>query len=75
MTELGHPDFPCVQSYWSLDQDVEISPPLSGEHTTEVVVIGAGFSCLATAFGLIDAQQSFSVLKKAWHCIAGFAQK
>jgi len=39
------------------------------------VVIGPGFSGLATAFGLIDAQQSFAVLKKAWHCIARFGQK
>ena len=61
MTARAKPDFPYVQSYWSLDQDIEVSPPLRGDHTTEVVVIGAGFAGLASALGLIEARPDLKV--------------
>jgi len=61
MTVHAKPDFPFAQSYWSLDQEFEVSPPLKGDHTTEVVVIGAGFAGLASALGLIEARPDLKV--------------
>lgn len=71
MSWQAHLGFPYVRSYWSLDQEFEVSPPLSGDHMTEVVVIGAGFAGLATALGLIEAQPDLKVtVLEAHH--AGF---
>ena len=61
MTAKASPDFPYVQSYWSLDQGIEVSPALTGDHKTEVVVIGAGFAGLASALGLIEARPDLHV--------------
>ncbi|GAA0786784.1 FAD-dependent oxidoreductase [Roseibium denhamense] len=61
MTAEAKPDFPYVQSYWSLDQELEVSPPLNEDHRTEVVVMGAGFAGLASALGLIEARPDLKV--------------
>ena len=61
MPQAANPDFPYVRSYWSLDQEVTVSPPLTGDLKTEVLVIGAGFSGLATAFGLMEARPDLNV--------------
>lgn len=61
MTAQAKPYFPYAKSYWTLDQDLELSPPLAGDHKTEVVVIGAGFAGLATALGLIEARPDLNV--------------
>ena len=71
MTTKASPDFPYVQSYWGLDQVIEVSPALTGDYKTEVVVIGAGFAGLASALGLIQARPDLKVtVVEAHH--AGF---
>lgn len=53
--------FPYVPSYWMMNQSTESAPPLSGDHTTDVVIVGGGVAGLSTALGLVERQPELRV--------------
>jgi gamma-glutamylputrescine oxidase len=61
MSNSTRQDFPYVQSYWMMNQPFEKSPPLTGEHNTDVIIIGGGYAGLSTALGLLEAQPDLSI--------------
>ena len=54
-------DFPFTQSHWMLNQEYEKSEALSGEHKSDVVIVGGGYAGLSTAFTLIETQPDLTV--------------
>jgi glycine/D-amino acid oxidase-like deaminating enzyme len=44
-----------------LNQPFEKSPALTGEHNTDVIIIGGGYAGLSSALGLLEAQPDLSI--------------
>ena len=61
MSNSNRQAFPYVQSYWMLNQPFEKSPALTGEHNTDVIIIGGGYAGLSSALGLLEAQPDLSI--------------
>ena len=61
----GHPA-PQPESLWAANTDpLPRSPELSGQHTTDVIVVGAGFMGLAAALSLAEKGVDVSVIEAA----------